>query len=54
MRNISDGQRHTLTTSIGIAFSREKQNYDDIYLLADLALYEVKKKVVMIIGLLTH
>lgn len=44
MRNISDGQRHTLTTSIGIAFSREKQNYDDIYLLADLALYEVKKE----------
>lgn len=43
MKNIIDKQFHELTISIGVAFSREKQSYDDVYQMADNALYEVKK-----------
>lgn len=43
MKNIADTQTYDLTISMGIAFSRENQCYDDIYQMADNALYEVKK-----------
>lgn len=43
MNNIAKGQKHHITISLGIAFSREKQTYDDVYQYADLALYKVKK-----------
>lgn len=43
MKNINDDQIHMMTISIGVAFSTEHQCYDDIYQMADSALYEVKK-----------
>lgn len=42
MKKIDDSFNHSLTISIGIAFSKKDQKYDDIYQCADSALYQAK------------
>ena len=42
IESISSREDKPLTISMGIAFSRANQNYDDLYQIADRALYEVK------------
>lgn len=42
IESISSRHDKPLTISMGVAFSRENQNYDDLYQIADAALYEVK------------